>query len=72
MKMYDTEEDMIQNLKDAGCGNKQIQELVELYRKNKKDDIYQILTTHRKKVLDKIHKNEKQIECIDYFIYKMK
>lgn len=70
--MYDTEEDMIQNLKDAGCGNKQIQELVELYRKNKKDDIYQILTTHRKKVLDKIHKNEKQIECIDYFIYKMK
>lgn len=72
MKMYDTEEDMIQNLKDAGCGNKQIQELVELHRKNKKDDIYQILTTHRKKVLDKIHKNEKQIECIDYFIYKMK
>ena len=72
MKMYDTEEDMIQNLKDAGCGNKQIQEVVELYRKNEKDDIYQILTTHRKKVLDKIHKNEKQIECIDYFIYKMK
>lgn len=72
MKMYDVEEDMIQNLKDAGCSNKQIQELAELYRKNKKDDIYQILTKHRKKVLDKIHKNEKQIECIDYFIYKMK
>lgn len=29
MDVYNSEQDMAQNLKDAGCNNKQIQELLE-------------------------------------------
>lgn len=66
-----SEQDVIQNLKDAGCDNNQIQELIELYKHNKKDKILKILEEHRKNILGKVHKNEKQIDCIDYFVYQM-
>ncbi len=72
MNVYKSEDDIIQNLKDAGCSSKQIKELMELYREGKKDKIYSIMEKHRYEVLNNIHKNEKQIDCIDYFIYQMK
>ncbi len=72
MDAYSSEENIIQNLKDAGCSAAQIQELIELYKQGKKEKILKILDKHRKNVLDKVHKNEKQIDCIDYFIYQMK
>ena len=71
MNAYNSEEDIIQNLKDTGCNSKQIQELIELYSAGKIDKIYSIMESYRNKVLNNIHKNEKQIECIDYFIYQM-
>ena len=71
MKIYNSDEDIIQNLKDAGCSNSQIQELLELYKQGKKQRIYAILDKHRKNILTKVHKEEKQIDCIDYFIYQM-
>lgn len=66
-----SEQELIQNLKDAGCDNKQIEELIELYKQGKKDEICKILEKHRKNVLNTVHKKEKQIDCIDYFIYHM-
>lgn len=72
MKAYNSEDDVIQNLKDAGCTNKQIQEIMELYKSGKKDIVCKALESHRKCVVDNVHKNEKQIDCIDYFIYQMK
>ena len=64
-------EAIIQNLKDAGCSHQQIQELLELYKQNKKEKIHKILDKHRKNVLNKVHESEKQIDCIDYFIYQI-
>ncbi len=71
MDVYNSEQDIIQNLKDAGCDDKQIQELQELYEQGQKEKMHKILEKHRKNILDKVHKNEKQIDCIDYFIYQM-
>lgn len=71
MNIYNSDEDMIENLKDAGCDNKQIQVLLELYKNGEKEKVHKILDKHRKNVLNKVHKNEKQIDRIDYFIYQM-
>lgn len=71
MDVYRKEKEIIQNLKDAGCDNKQIQELMELYKQGQKEEMHKILDKHRKNILNKVHKNEKEIECIDYFIYQM-
>ena len=43
MDVYNSEQDIIQNLKDAGCNNKQAQKLMELYKQGKKDEIHKIL-----------------------------
>lgn len=71
MDVLNSEQCIIQNLKDAGCDNKQIQELLKLYKQGQKEKVHKILEEHRKNVLDKVHKNERQIDCIDYFIYQM-
>ncbi len=31
-----------------------------------------LLTAHREKLLQKIHKEERQITCLDYLIYQIK
>ena len=66
MNVYKSEKDIIQNLKDAGCSETQIQEIMKLYKINF------IMEKHRNNVLNDVHKCEKQIDCIDYFIYQMK
>ena len=71
MNFYNSDQDIIQNLKDAGCNNKQIQELLELYKQGQKEKVHKILEKHRENILDKVHRNEKEINCIDYFIYRM-
>lgn len=72
MNAYNSEEDIIQNLKDAGCSDKEIKKLITLYKEGKKEEIYRIMEKHRQNILKNVHKNEKQINCIDYFIYQMK
>lgn len=67
-----SEENLLQNLKDAGCNSNRIEKIIELYRQGKKEEICRILEKHRENILSNIHKNEKQIDCIDYFIYQMK
>lgn len=54
MKAYNSEEDIIQNLRDAGCSNSQIQEIMNLYKDGKKDLICGILARHRKLILNNV------------------
>ena len=53
-------ENINQNLKDAGCSHQLIEEIIELYDTGKKEKIKEILSVHRKKILDNDirHKNK--------------
>ena len=63
--------DMIrQNLIDAGCDKKFIAEFLTCFEDKKKCE--KLLAMHRKELLDKIHKEEQQISCLDYLVYTMK
>lgn len=71
--MYKTvKEDIIENLKDAGCKKELVSEIIELYDKGKKEKIQEKLNIHRRKILEKEHKVQRQIDCLDYFLYRMK
>ena len=59
-----------QNLIDAGCDDRMIAELEACFDDVKKRD--RLLAKHRRALLDKIHKEEKQISCLDYLVYTMK
>ena len=66
------EESIIQNLKDSGCGAETIEAFVKDLRKEKYSEGLKLLAAHRRTLLDKLHKEQKQIDCLDCLVYKMK
>ena len=65
-------EAIIQNLKDSGCGEKTIKAFVNNFNDKKFSDGLKLLEAHRRALLDELHKEQKQIDCLDYLVYKMR
>ena len=58
-----------ENLKDAGCDSEMITEFFD--KSGKKDEQLRILKRHRQQLLDRVHKEEKRIDSLDYLVYQM-
>ena len=71
MQINEFEESMIQNLKDAGCDSETIEKFMEDLQSGKKSCGLKRLAVHRRDLLDSLHKEQKCIDCLDYFIYKI-
>lgn len=63
---------IIQNLKDSGCGENTIKAFVNNFNDKKFSEGLKLLEAHRRILLDELHKEQKQIDCLDYLVYKMK
>ena len=70
--MFDNQDKIIQNLKDANCNNNLISKFLELEKSNKVNEQLKLRSIHRKNLLDTLHENQKQIECLDYLIFTIK
>lgn len=66
------EEALIQNLKDAGCDAQIITAFVDDLESGKMMEGLKLLVKHRRSLLDALHKDQKQIDCLDYLIYQLK
>lgn len=62
---------IIQNLKDAGCDENTIQTFVEDLREEKVAEGLKLPAVHRRSLLDVLHKDQQQIDCLDYLIYNL-
>ena len=65
-----TEEMLITNLKDAGCDDKTIAAFLQFRLTNEQAKQKDLLKKHRGILLDKIHEDQKAIDCLDYLLYK--
>lgn len=65
-------ESITQNLKDAGCDRKLIDEFFELSSKKENEKVIDLLEKKRQKLLEKLHKNEKELDNLDYLILDLK
>ena len=63
---------LIQNLKDSNCSEDLIKEIVTLENKGEISKELKLLEFHRKNLLNSLHKFQKQIDCLDYLIFKIK
>lgn len=54
---------VIQNLKDAGCEKQCVEEFLALEQEGKRRE--------QLKLLDRVHEEERQIDCLDYLVYQM-
>lgn len=68
---YGSREAVIQNLKDAGCAPDVIECCIACLEQGKKAELLKRLEEHRTSLLDKVHKEEKHIDCLDYLVYQI-
>ncbi|MDE6664787.1 MAG: hypothetical protein K2K14_01145 [Ruminococcus sp.] len=61
-----------ENLTDAGLDKKSIAECLKMLDERQFTALEKFLISHRKKLLDSVHKYDKQIDCLDYFTYTLR
>ena len=59
-------------LKDAGCQKQMIDEYIESIEHHDLNKQLLLLKKQKCLLLEKLHENQKQIDCLDYLIYTIK
>ena len=62
---------IVQNLKDAGCTDEMVEKFMALQDNEGEEQQLRLLSVHRKHLLEKLHRDERRIDCLDYLIYQM-
>lgn len=68
---YGSKAAIIQNLKDAGCSQETIDCCIACLDTGRKKELLERLEKQRKGILAKIHKGQKQIDCLDYLVFQI-
>ncbi len=71
MKLCDSEESIIQNLRDAGCDERTIAAFLGYIKDGREPEGLRLLKKQRSLLLDTVHQEEKKIDCLDYLVYRM-
>ena len=72
MKIQFLKENIEQNLQDAGCDKNQIKRFLEIRQNSDIDKQVLFLKCQRWKLMEKMHHVQKEIDCLDYFIFMLK
>ncbi len=68
--MTGEEKAYLSNLLDAGCTQRMAEQCLFLLKEGKKSEALRLLAAHRSDLLKRLHASQKQLDCLDYFIYK--
>lgn len=60
-----------QILEDAGCDAEEIEAFIDCHRSCSADEQMRMLCRYRKDLLCRTHEAQRQLECMDHFIYQM-
>ncbi len=71
MATVKTEQGTVQNLRDAGCDEKTIQDFILAVNQGDERERQRILEKHRESLLHTLNAAKKQIDCLDYLAYRM-
>jgi len=67
-----TKEQIRGNLIDAGCDSSIIEQFESLDASGRQAEQERLLKCYRCQLMDRIHKEQKKLDCLDYLIYAMK
>lgn len=54
---------LLRNLKDAGCGEADIERYFKLKSEGKEQEQFRFLSAHRMKLLDQVHASQEKLDC---------
>lgn len=60
-----------QNLIDAGCNKQTTEKCMSIVRNGDYSEMLPILSRHRAILLNEVRSGQKQIDCLDYLLYKI-
>lgn len=58
-------------LNDLGCSQREKAEIHKYYEQHDICSVIRLLRKHRQTILGTIHKEEKQISCLDYLVFQL-
>ena len=67
---YDDEK-LRRNLQDADCNFEVIEKFFQFKQTGRTSEQLKLLNVQRKHLLETLHKNQKQIDCLDYLIFQI-
>ncbi len=67
----DKREILLQNLKDAGCDKETIRQCMILAESGQIAELTRKLAAHKQRLLDVVHANQKEIDCLDFLVYSL-
>ena len=70
--MSEREQAYYRNLPDAGCSEKSAMQCISLLQGGKRGELFGFLAEYRDELLLKLHLCQRQIDCLDYFIYRIR
>lgn len=62
---------MRQNLKDAGCGDAVIEEILMLYQSGRYQDSLRMMKKDRCRLMEELHECGRKVDCLDFLIRKI-
>lgn len=68
---YNKKEDIIENLRDAGCDEEDIECFISEFCTGNRKIGEKRLREYRIELLDNLHEVQQKIDCLDYFLYKL-
>ena len=66
-----SEIDIIQNLRDAGCCEKDIRSIMNCYREGDQRKMERLIAACRKKQLERLHDSQVCIDRLDFLSYQL-
>lgn len=72
MRIYRSEQEIIQNLKDAGCNEDTIKSFMKNFQCGEQHTATKLLQDQRCCLLDDLHQNQRRIDCLDYLLFVLK
>lgn len=69
--MQSAEQQLLQNLLDAGCDTQTVQEFLSCRKAGNLDRQLCLLAGQRKRLLAGVHRQEEQICCLDYLVFQL-
>lgn len=66
-----TAQTLLDNLKDAGCDSKFTEYFLALEHTGQYREQLCLLSAHRRQLLERLHREERRIDCLDYLVYQL-
>lgn len=67
----DSNELLIQNLKDAGCDAEQINSCLNFKQAGHVHKMKKLLGRHKVHLMKEVHARQREVDCLDYLLYSL-